>query len=146
MCCVPDYLVHDLVLKAGSHFSVIMLFGGGQRRGFDQRECTGDGGALSDRRDDRDTAAMQFHERADQGETDSRPAMLRAKRMRFEPVEDLFKDIRWNSGAAGRSRKTPRHWRLRSASKVMIPPARRKAHGVGEEIEQEAAAPAACRR
>ena len=85
---------------------------------------------------DRHRAAVQFDERADQRKADSRAAMLRAERMRLEPVEHFFKHIRRNSGTRSVTEKTTLS-APRSADSVTIAPAGRKAHGVGQEIEED---------
>src|SRR5271155_6035447 len=75
------------------------LLGRRQRRGLRQREYAGHGGALSHHRDDRNSAAMEFHERTDQGEPNSRTAMLRAQRICFKPVKHFFKHVGRYSGS-----------------------------------------------
>src|SRR5215471_13494702 len=58
--------------------------------GFGKGEGTCDGGTLSQGRSDRDLAAVQFDKRPDQRKPDAGPAVARAERMGFEPVEHFF--------------------------------------------------------
>src|SRR6185437_14737459 len=69
-------------------------------RGVLERKNAGDGCALSHGRFDRHCAAVQFHERAHQREAEAGAAMLRAKRIGFEPVEYAVLLVGWNAGAA----------------------------------------------
>src|SRR5256886_16225796 len=103
--------------------------------GVIEREDAGDRGAAADGGFERHRAAMQLDERAHQGQAEARAAVARAERMGLEPIEHLVLYIGRDAGPAiGHREYDGVPAPLGGKSNDLA--AGRKAHGIGQQIEQ----------
>src|SRR5262252_5941450 len=108
------------------------------RGGMIEREDAGDRGAAADGGFERHRTAVQLHERAHQGEAEARAAVARAERMGLEPIEHLVLYIgRDARPAIGHREYDGIPAPLSGKGNDLA--AGRKAHGIGQQIEQRLA-------
>src|SRR5215831_10746036 len=106
--------------------------------GMIEWEDAGHRGAAADGGFERHRAAVQLHERAHQGEAEARTAVARAERMGLEPIEHLVLYVGRDAGAAiGHREYDGVPAPLDGKSNDLA--AGRKAHGIGQQIEQRLA-------
>jgi hypothetical protein len=78
---------------------------------------------------------MQFHERADDGKSKARAAMLRAERVAFEAAEDALLKFGWNAGPVVRHAEYDSVAAAVGGKRDRLA-RRRKSGGIRQKIEQ----------
>src|SRR5215468_3038011 len=106
--------------------------------GVIEREDAGDRGAAADGGFERHRAAVQLDERAHQGQAEARTAVARAERVSLEPIEHLVLYIGRDAGSAIGHREYDGVPAPLSGKRNDLA-AGRKAHGIGQQVEQRLA-------